>query len=69
MTLKKKFENYFDPKWLDKEVSAHHCEQIADNYAIEFAEWLAFNNLFYSIEFGNNRTIDLLEQFKKEKGL
>lgn len=62
MTLKEKFEQVESPV-------APKLEQIADEIAIEFAEWLTFNNLFYSIEFGNDRTIDLLEQFKKEKGL
>lgn len=58
MTLKEKFEDGFkDPK-----ENAKYCEQIADDYAIEFAEWLKdkprsqFNR-------------ESLEQFKKEKGL
>lgn len=44
-------------------------QQLNDDYAIEFASWLTFNNLFYSIEFGNDRTKELLEIFKKERGL
>ena len=58
MTLKEKFEDGFkDPK-----ENAKYCEQIADEYAVEFAEWLKdkprsqFNR-------------ESLEQFKKEKGL
>lgn len=58
MTLREKFEDGFkDPK-----ENAKYCEQIADDYAIEFAEWLKdkprsqFNR-------------ESLEQFKKEKGL
>lgn len=66
MTLKKKFENYFDPKWLDKEVSAHYCEQIADEYAINFGEYL---DSLTDEDMGNLSIKELLEIFKKEKGL
>lgn len=70
MTLKQKFENVdilFESQLLklkyDENMDcADDCEKIADDYAIEFAEWLKdkprsqFNR-------------ESLEQFKKEKGL
>ena len=58
MTLREKFEDGFK----DSKENAKYCEQIADDYVIEFAEWLKdkprsqFNR-------------ESLEQFKKEKGL
>ena len=59
MTLREKFFNWF-PKQ-DAEFISEKCEEIADDFAIEFAEWLKdkprsqFNR-------------ESLEQFKKEKG-
>jgi hypothetical protein len=41
---------------------AEECEKIADDYAIEFAEWL-----FDVSRIGTTK--ELLEIFKKEKGL
>jgi hypothetical protein len=49
------------------------CVEIADNYAIEFAEWIRFNVIEVSQgwqfdgKFYNDE--QLLEIFKKEKGL
>ena len=72
MTLKEKFEkaeiNEFEIMWLS-ENGIVNLEKIADDYAIEFINWLSFNDLFYSIQFGNHSTKELLEIFKKEKGL
>ena len=68
MTLKEKFEVELVFS-LSRELHNEKCEKIADDYAIEFVEWLSFNDLFYSIQFGNNSTNELLEIFKKEKGL
>ena len=51
------------------------CEKIADEFAIEFAEWLGVNNYKkYSNGWANMFTKatpekELLEQFKNEKGL
>lgn len=75
MTLKEKFEtkNSIDTT-NEAKAFAKECEQIADKYAIEFAEWLIlkcdyqqhgvweiFGEEYYQKE--------LLEIFKKEKGL
>ena len=75
MTLKEKF------KQIDIKLSKNHstkivdveaiqCEKIADDYAIEFAEW--FLNLSKSDDwekFDNNTNKQLLEIFKIEKKL
>jgi len=51
------------------ETFADNCEKIADDYAIEFAKFIA--NEDYDLDFWvNNADIkNLLEIFKKEKGL
>lgn len=66
MTLIEKFENYFDPKWLNKETSAHYCEKIADDYAIDFGEYL---DSLTTEDMGDLSIKELLGIFKKEKGL
>ena len=54
MTLNEKFD-----KATDGWIVADKCEEIADEYAIEFAEWLMDGYV-------SKLT---LEKFKKEKGL
>ena len=62
MTLREKFKLPIDAHNKINNYIAEQCEQIADDYAVEFAEWLKdkprsqFNR-------------ESLEQFKKEKGL
>jgi hypothetical protein len=73
MTLKEKFlpfvdwinsrDDNADTKWSIR--NATECEKIADDYAIEFAEWCRGNYDFIKKE---DYTI-LLKKFKKEKGL
>ena len=48
---------------------AEKCIKIADDYAIEFAEWISKQK--YNLDFWvrDNQTKNLLEIFKKEKGL
>lgn len=92
MTLKEKFENiehlglykdeYSLPVWstkvLDNQTS--ECEKIADDFAIEFAEWCDDNYFRMgntsiwsdSTDWEDNikiTTKELLEIYKKEKGL
>ena len=81
MTLKDKFKPKVSIN-TDGEAGryAKECEKIADDYAIEFAEWCD-NNYFRmgntniwseSTDWENNTkltTKELLEIFKKEKGL
>jgi len=45
---------------------AEECEQIADDYAIEFAEWLSKNDLYSEILLKISTAKELLEIFKKE---
>jgi hypothetical protein len=60
MTLKEKIQDVEIGKGLSDKI-----EQIADDYAIEFAEWLLNSNHFIKLL----DTKQLLETFKKEKGL
>ena len=76
MTLREKFKPKVSIN-TDGEAGryAKQCEQIADDYAIDFAEWLGINNYKkYSNGWANMFTKatpekELLEIFKKEKGL
>lgn len=61
MTLKEKFE-----KIIEKPFEINELEQIADNYAIEFAEWVVSRA---AGEDGLKLKDNVLEEFKKEKGL
>lgn len=66
MTLKDKFNPYCDNLFLSKEVNSESCVEIAEYFAIEFAEWcneLRVNGTGYY----ENSTKQLLEIFKKEK--
>jgi len=53
-------ENYLD---IDESIL---CEKIADDFAIGFAEWI-FKQPKYKIKSNNEK--ELLEIYKKEKGL
>lgn len=70
MTLKEKFEKVNNTVWLRNEAE---LVKVAENFAIEFAEWLGANNYKkYSNGWANLFTKaisekELLEIFKKEK--
>lgn len=68
MTLKEKFKQWLDtkPRIQIREVQ---LEVIADAYAIEFAKWFDKNN--YGVEiYKHLKTYEeVLQIFKKEKGL
>ena len=69
MTLKEKFKQWLDtqPREQIREVQ---LEIIAEDFAIEFAEW--YLNLWHTDDdssFNNNSPQELLEIYKKEKGL
>ena len=57
--------------------NAKKCEQIADEFAIEFGDWIGKNTITYHNGKFRMKTLtpifltseQLLEQFKKEKGL
>ena len=70
-TLKEKLEQYIDPQ-----INVVHLEKIADDYAIEFAEWVSVQcnkeeeeGEYFLLSNGNFcKTKELLEIFKKENG-
>tara|TARA_R110000868_G_scaffold404243_1_gene682197 strand:+ start:555 stop:764 length:210 start_codon:yes stop_codon:yes gene_type:complete len=68
MTLKEQFYPYCDNEYSDKWVSAENCEDVADEFAIGFAEWFA-SNYTEEIFYKENYTKELLEIYKTEKGL
>ena len=66
MTLKEKFEAALVVT-LSRELHNEKCEQITDDYAIEFAEWIVKNCNHSKLKFLDYK--ELLQTFKKEKGL
>ena len=66
MTLKEKFEEILIAFWTSE--WEKECEQVADDFAIGFAEWLVirYNE---DIIFDEYTTKELLEIYKREKGL
>ena len=53
----------------EKDENSIKCEQIADNYAIEFVKWCEMKMVFSSSVIHKPTYDKLLLQFKKEKGL
>jgi hypothetical protein len=69
MTLKDKFNNLVPIEFGGmQEPLLSDCEKIAEEFAIEFAEWCVKNELFYAIQYRRIKTSELLKIFKKEKG-
>ncbi len=70
MTLIEKFHEWLKTEPLSNKerptLREYQCEKIADDYAIEFAEWIYKNCDEFPII---DDTKQLLEIFKKEKGL
>jgi hypothetical protein len=74
MTLKDKFEQWF----INDEEEEHYIgmvetvaiehEKIADEFAIGFADWMFKSAFKKEIDWGMS-TMELLEIYKKEKGL
>jgi len=81
MTLKEKFEQYAKQEvWEKRNHNAEECEEIADEFAIGFAEWSSFyreKNRNHKLDMLHSKskydesytTKELLEIYKKEKGL
>lgn len=73
MTLKEKFKEekiYINPYTFKLTIeSAEIFEQIADDFAIEFAEWVNINFFVYNTWEERKSIKQLLEIYKKEKGL
>jgi hypothetical protein len=83
MKLKEKFENVLH-NWIDEDYNRQHVaeelETDAEEFAIGFAEWISYRYKYldnkgwfattYHLEMGIFKTsIELLEIYKKEKGL
>ena len=64
MTLKEKFEEILIAFWTSEWES--ECEQVADEFAIGFAEWRLTTFIKHVDEY---TTKELLEIYKKEQGL
>ena len=79
MTLKEKFAEFAKQEvWEKENKNAEECELIANDYAIEFAQWInrvsyrSFDGNWYLTQIDEDikkTTEELLEIFKKEKGL
>jgi hypothetical protein len=71
MTLKEKFEQYAKQEvWEKKNYNSEECEQIADDFAIGFAEWYEEEILAKGdYNMIDKSKIELLEIYKDEKGL
>jgi hypothetical protein len=71
MTLKDKLrQNLTGHLSNDKtEVDVNIAAEIADDYAVEFLEWVDKNALEILWNRGKRTTKEILEIFKKEKGL
>jgi hypothetical protein len=66
MTLKEKFEEILISFWTSEWES--ECEQVADDFAIGFADWIRVCKLKRrTYDFDNIK--ELLEIYKDEKGL
>ena len=70
MTLKEKFRQALTGHLSDEktEVDINISEKIADDYAVEFAEWFIKSSCFHSLSYGDITVKQSLETFKKEKG-
>jgi hypothetical protein len=69
-TLKERFIKYTWQICEDYEndyKQAKECEKIADDYAIEFANWLLTEP--FDVSFEGKNIKGLLKEFKKERGL
>lgn len=65
MTLREKFEDGFK----DLKENAKYCEQIADDYAIDFLNWYISISSVLDKKYIGKTSEELLEIYKKEKEL
>ena len=66
MKLKEKFYPYSDNEYSEKWVSAENCEDVADEFAIGFGEYL---DSLTAQDMGTLSIKELLIIYKKENGL
>lgn len=74
MTIREKFNSLVLEEFGGmQEPTLTECEKIADDYAIEFAEWLRYNCVETDYGWQNHgkyySDTEILKLFKKEKGL
>jgi predicted phosphoadenosine phosphosulfate sulfurtransferase len=73
MTLKEKFHQWLKTEPFSSEdrptLREAQCEVIAEEFAIEFADWLEKSGYLMCLIRGSKATNKLLEIYKKEKGL
>ena len=69
MTLKEKFRTEVTKQLRNGEDHSEYLEKIADEFAIEFAEWICKHHETDAIVFGILDTKELLKTFKEQKGL
>ena len=68
MTLKEKFKDVIEDA-ITHDQQYDSFEQIADEFAIGFAEWCLKNGLFTQFKITQRANKELLEIYKKERGL
>jgi hypothetical protein len=68
MTLKEKFVKIYE-KYCAVENIVNESEKVADEFAIEFAEWLNGLDINDYVLQKHISSQELLEMYKKEKGL
>jgi hypothetical protein len=69
MTLKEKFEKEIENDGNSKVLLKYKCSNIADEFAIGFAEWVVRKRLYDKEIYYLSSYKQLLEIYKKEKGL
>ena len=75
MTLREKFEPYANDECVGKLDNSENCVDVADEFALLFLEWIMDNcelsedKSLYSHDSEDYSNENLLEIFKKEKGL
>ena len=72
MTLKEKLEvEIMDLTIMDETIDdiGKNLEYVADEFAIGFAEWCIERDEYYPVKAGRITIEELLEIYKKEKGL
>lgn len=71
MTLRQKFSEFTKQEvWENENKNAEECELIADDYAIEFYNWMRKNDTPENADkYFHYTDKDMLNVFKEEKGL
>ena len=68
MTLGEKFKKESLSAWIN-DTDTKKLEKVANSFAIGFAEWLKESGYIIELIKGSRKTNNILEIYKKEKGL